>query len=228
MFCHKLFFRTRRVCITAIPQLLFYSVISAQVSVPSGSDVPRVEPMNVPLAITWLTFKAEASGPLVDLNWSIGTDGLPGSFSIERSTDGQTWSVIGSVPTIPGKLAQLYAYQDSLPLNGVSYYRLEHMAAGDTPQVSVVEPVTVTQSMWYLVHPNPVRGQVHLSLLAPKNHHLSLLLLTPEGTALKREEWSLTSAEQSVDMDISGVPTGLYFLDIVDERGSHPQKIAIL
>jgi hypothetical protein len=122
----------------------------------------------------------------------------------------------------------LYAYQDSLPLNGVSYYRLEHMAAGDTPQVSVVEPVTVTQSMWYLVHPNPVRGQVHLSLLAPKNHHLSLLLLTPEGTALKREEWSLTSAEQSVDMDISGVPTGLYFLDIVDERGSHPQKIAIL
>jgi hypothetical protein len=172
-----------------------------------------------------------ASGPVVEINWSTTTDGAPAIFAVERSADGQNWSPIGSVPSRADKLSQVYAFQDSLPLGGTNYYRLERMLPGipnDTPQASPVEAVHFNQPLAYMVRPNPVQGQLHLSVLTPSNHHLQLLLVSPDGKAVRSEEWSLSPTQQDLQMDVQGVPSGIYFLNIVDEKGSHPQKVLLL
>ena len=223
MFCHKLFHQVRRVGIPILSlSLLLCSRAEAQVS------EDAITPLVTPLPIDWLGFRAYSDGSVVDLNWTTSSDGMSATFYVQRSTDGQAWSTIGSLPTLAGKMAQFYVYQDSLPLNGTSYYRIERVIPRDTAQISGIRAVSFDQPLAYLVHPNPARGQLHLSLLAPSSQHLTLLLIGLDGRPLKREAWSLSTTEQELDMDLEGVPSGLYVLDIVDDRGSHPQKIEVL
>ena len=228
MFYHKLSHRARSAGISTISLSLLLSLHPFASKAQVSDDVVR--PMDTPLPIDWLSFRANPAGSTVQLDWTTSSDGMAATFYVQRSTDGQTWTNVGSVPGLASKLAQVYFYQDSLPLNGTSYYRLARVVASpnDTPQVSWVQAVTFDQPLTYLVHPNPVRGQLHLSLLTPSSQHVELLLLSVDGRPLKTETWSVSTTQQELDMDLGGVPSGLYFLDIVDDRGSHPQKIAVL
>jgi hypothetical protein len=181
-----------------------------------------------PLPIDWLSFRAVPEAPMVQLNWTTTSDGQPVPFYVERSADGQQWSTIGSVPALGSKLSQVYVFQDSLPLNGTSYYRLLRWLQPDSPQVSPVESVHFEQPLTYLVNPNPVQGTLHLSLLSPSSRHLALRLFTRDGKAVKGQEWSLTATQTTLQWDVQGLPSGLYFLEIVDDRGTHPQKVLVL
>jgi hypothetical protein len=98
----------------------------------------------------------------------------------------------------------------------------------DTPQTSSVEAVHFSQPLAYMVRPNPVQGQLHLSVLSPSKQHLQLMLMSSDGKAIRSEEWSLSPTQQDLQMDVQGVPSGIYFLNIVDEKGSHPQKVLLL
>lgn len=188
----------------------------------------RLIPDLEPLAIDWLSFRAEPNGSGVVLNWSTTTDGQPVPFFIERSTDGEAWSTIGSVPALAAKLTQMYGFLDSLPLNGTSYYRLVRWLQPDSPQVSPVLSVHFSQPLAYLVRPNPVQGTLHLSVLSPASQRLELRLFSRDGKVVKGQEWSLSATQTDLQLDVSGLSSGLYFLEIVDNKGAHPQKVLIL
>ncbi|HTJ11089.1 MAG TPA: T9SS type A sorting domain-containing protein [Dinghuibacter sp.] len=187
----------------------------------------RVTPFEIPLPIDWLSFKAIPDGPVVDLNWSTSSDGQPIPFEVERSRDGQTWSTIGSVPGLADKFAQIYAFRDSLPLNGVSYYRLSRQLSSDTAQLSPVQTVEFTSASAYRLYPNPVQGNIHLALLSPSTGPLELRLFSPEGKMVKQQSWSLSSTDEQISLAVDGLSPGLYFLEILDSRGIHPQKVLI-
>ena len=194
----------------------------------AGLFAQRVVPFEIIMPIDWLSFRVMPDGPRVDLQWSTTSDGQPLPFYVERSVDGQNWATIGSVPSLGTKLSQFYAFQDSLPLNGTTYYRLLRWSQRDTPQVSPVESVHFTQPQTYVVNPNPVQGTLHLSLLSPTSQHLALRLFTRDGKQVKGQEWSVTTTQTTLQWDVAGLPSGLYFLEIVDSRGVHPQKVLIL
>lgn len=202
-------------CLLALPSVTVFAQI-------------RVTPFEVPLPIDWLSFKAVPDGQIVDLNWSTTSDGESIPFVVERSRDGQTWSAIGSVSALADKFAQVYFYKDSLPLNGVSYYRLLRQLSGDTAQLSPVQTVDFAGSSAYRLYPNPVQGAIHLSLLSPSNGPLELRLFSPDGKMVKQQTWSLSSTDQELDLGVGGLGAGLYFLEILDSRGAHPQKVLIL
>lgn len=202
-------------CLLALPCVAVYAQI-------------RVTPFEIPLPIDWLSFKVIPDGPVVDLNWSTTSDGESIPFVVERSRDGQTWTSIGSVPAMADKFAQVYSYKDSLPLNGVSYYRLLRQLNADTAQLSPVETADFAGSSAYRLYPNPVQGAIHLSLLSPPNGPLELRLFSPEGKMVKQQSWSLSSTDQELNLGVDGLGAGLYFLEILDSRGAHPQKVLIL
>jgi hypothetical protein len=207
----------------------------------SRDTIPELEPLgsnNIslltvtpdynPLPIDWLGFHVSGSPTGVLLNWSTTTDGMTATFAIQRSSDGRNWDSIGAVAALPGKMEQLYAYTDILPLNGSNYYRLLRETGIDTPQYSPVEAINCVEQKAYLVNPNPVRNTLNLSLLSPKDHTVEILLLSTDGKTLRQEQVSATTGLQKLEIDVNGITPGIYLLDVVDENGPHPQKVAIL
>ena len=223
-FCATLSIKSVPMHTKMLPLLLLLAVsgisVSAQV---------HVAPFVIhPLPVDWLSFRALPDGTVVDLDWTTTTDGALLPFYIQRSTDGQTWSDIGSVPALADKFAQVYAFRDSLPLNGISYYRIQRPLSVDTAQVSPVQPVHFSRPDVYRVNPNPVQGTLHLSLLSPSGGRLELKLFTNGGQQVRGQSWSVTPTETDLRLDVGGLGAGLYFLEIVDSRGVHPQKVLIL
>ena len=92
---------------------------------------------NVPSAPTALTATA-ASGPRVNLAWADASSNESG-FKIERSTDGVTFTQIGTVT------AEVIAYADTTVVAGVTYrYRVRAFnAVGDSSYSNTAEAATV-------------------------------------------------------------------------------------
>ena len=165
-------------------------------------------------------------GSKVDIQWSTTSDGQPLLFMWRGPSSGQNWATIGTVPSLGTKLSEFYAFQDSLPLNGTTYYRLHRCgwSQPDTPQVSPVESAHFTQPQTYLVNPNPVEGATSPVPAVSTSQHLALRLFTRDRKEVKEQEWSVTTTQASLQWNVEGLPSGLYFLEIVDDRGAHPQK----
>jgi len=78
------------------------------------------------LPITLVSFTAQLQGAeTVQLKWSTGIESNNDHFTIERSTDGASFSSIGTVPgKVNSNLQTDYAFTDNTPDAGTNYYRL--------------------------------------------------------------------------------------------------------
>jgi len=63
-----------------------------------------------------------------------------------------------------------------------------------------------------LVYPNPTSGQLHLCLAGVKTEKITVIITN----ALGQNVFSLNSVEQSQEIDLSGLATGIYFLKFQD------------
>ncbi|HQV32256.1 MAG TPA: hypothetical protein PKV71_10290 [Calditrichia bacterium] len=88
-----------------------------------------------------MEFSGEPSRDAIELRWRTGTESDISIFMLERSTDGQNFSLVGQVP--PKGDNSSYEYTDT-HLNdtqSVYYYRLKIRNQNNTFQIS--EPISV-------------------------------------------------------------------------------------
>ena len=80
-----------------------------------------------PLPIDLVSFGADVNENLdgVIINWTVASQVNNDYYSIERSTDVESWESIGTMPGAGSNNEMMsYVYYDEQPLDGVSYYRL--------------------------------------------------------------------------------------------------------
>lgn len=112
---------------------------------------------SAPLPVTWVSFDAAVIEPKVNLSWSTGSENGSKEFIIERSTDGNDFSAVGTVPA-QGHSNGLttYSFQDEHPLTGITYYRLKQIDLNGAFAYSVMKTVTrQSTQVTYAIYPNP-------------------------------------------------------------------------
>ena len=155
----------------------------------------------------------------VSLNWSIGS-ATPSHYNIYRSENGSDFSKIAEVndnqyfDDLTTAALQTYSYK-------VTAYYDADACESDASNVVAVEVTSVDEAMEsVMVYPNPVQGS--LTIQAPEMSLVSLL------DKLGRVIQMFDVEGQTMRIDMTQVPAGVYFVRIVGEKGVAVRRVVNL
>jgi hypothetical protein len=179
---------------------------------------------SVPLPIEWLDFTGKWLGKTVALHWATAAERDNRGFDVERSDNGISFEKIGFVPgrgTI--SVPQPYTFDDPQAAQtraAVRYYRLRQVDADGSSSHSNTLPMLLPgNSAHYLLYPNPARHSVTLQMLRCDDCAATVTLSDAAGREVLRTETSAAATP----LDLSGLPSGVYWLDVRDAEGSRWQ-----
>ena len=176
----------------------------------SNNRIRKVTYKTLPVTINSFLAKAKNNG--ITINWQASTELTTAKFIIQHSTDGISFTTIGTVKAI-GSGANGYEFIDNNPANGTNYYRLESVDRDGASSFSKVVSAEIVDSKYEIVVvPNPVK-----SVAIIKGNHIALVQVIDNiGRVVKTV--TLKDATNPV-LSVSGLLTGGYHLRVQTTDG---------
>ncbi|MFD2785136.1 IPT/TIG domain-containing protein [Hymenobacter rubripertinctus] len=177
-----------------------------------GNQTPGTNPLPVEL----IRFTAERQGAAVRVQWATASERNNARFEVQRSATGQQFDAVATVAG-QGTTASAHAYTtlDRQPLPGTSYYRLRQVDADGQEAFSGVVAVTAPGEL--VLYPNPATRELNLRVPATAVRYRVISVLG--STVL---EGAVTNG--AARLDVTGLPTGLYQLEVTTEGGWSMRK----
>lgn len=167
------------------------------------------------LPVELLHFSATAQGHEVQLRWATATEHNNAGFHVERSSDGVRFDAIAEVEGL-GTAHTVTRYEaiDSAPLPGLSYYRLRQTDLDGTVTWSEVVAVEMNTSQ-LIAYPNPVRSMLTFQGIATKG-----VAQIEVFDSWGRSVMQAALPEGAIEIDMSGLPAGLYRVRVSGAQGT--------
>lgn len=176
----------------------------------------------LPLPVTITTFIANKDEDFVKLHWRTAQEINNSHFDIERSSNLEDWTVIGSV-TGAGTSHEIseYDYIDHAPVNGVNYYRLNQFDFNGINQYSDIRQVKFSEGSIdnIIVSPNPVTDVFEVNL--GESASGTAEVVDQQGRVIH----TLDIVKGSAKMDLSNYESGIYFLRIMINNNYEIKKL---
>lgn len=174
------------------------------------------ENLGTVLPVTLTSFDARLENSKVLLQWVTASEQNNRGFAIERSANSKDWMNIGFVQSkaAGGNSTSALSYQqyDSEPLQGLNYYRLKQTDFDGRYVYSNIRQVSVNNASAVSIHPNPTKDLVMVNGLDGKE---TIHILDASGRKVKE----MKATGSSVTIELSGMPQGLYHIQIVSPQG---------
>ena len=163
------------------------------------------------------------TGSLVEhniiLNWRTSSEFNNKEFDVQWCMDGINFTTIGIVASKGNSSIDVdYTYTHNHPANGVNYYRLKQQDKDGHIAYSAIVAIRVTDSPVTepFLYPNPAKKSITINLgtLVPQ---MDLELYNADMHLLRKQ--NLSGAGQTTKIDISQLPSGVYFIQI-NKNGS--------
>jgi poly(3-hydroxybutyrate) depolymerase len=172
-----------------------------------------------PLPIKLAGFTATlSSAPSVQtlLNWTTTFEENNHYFLVQRSPDGENFSIIDTVPAAAdAENGHSYTYTDQHPLTGPDYYRLAQVDLDGTTTYSPIREVFAGQSSAaFQLSPNPADATVYLELNGSLAGSLEVRLLDVQGRTMRNWIFQKTEGAWNQPLDVSGLAAGSYFIQV--------------
>jgi len=179
------------------------------------------------LPVELISFDGEYNGQgEVNLHWSTATENNNSYFTIERTTDGVTYELIGTVNTKPAggnSLYQLnYDFVDEHPvLGGTAYYRLKQTDINGNEETFRMVSITISETNFgFFVHPNPTQDNSTVNFYSEGEHTAVIRIIDYTGRVVQTSEMHSIDGANVVVLDLSELSKGLYLVQ-VDNGESH-------
>ena len=174
---------------------------------------------SVPLPLTLTRFTANRDNDASVLQWVTAQEQNTLDFVVQRSTDGQTYSSIGTVAAAGNSSsARNYEFTDQTPQPNANYYRLKQTDIDGTftySPVNVVNFPVSGQLIWYAT------GAASVEVYYSHGNNEFYTLVDASGRLLKLGQLSGGKTQ------ISGLPAGIYFVRIATNTGPLVTKIVL-
>ena len=193
--------------------------------IPSGSNVQLVRSINtgdrdwraqsvLPLKVLNLSGKMEQK--VSNLKWHVEGEETTAYYTVERSTNGITFSYVATISSNRLNIAE-YSYSDDVKniLSSKVYYRIVQMDVnGDKVYSNVVMFKTEeVPSMVLKAYPNPVQDKLTLSIYSPVQDDIHVLILDVNGRTVKEKVFHLEKGDNSFQFtDLQSLSKGVYMI----------------
>jgi len=182
-----------------------------------GPVVPLVLPVEL------IGFTAKIEDHVVQLDWRTASETNNKGFAVFRRGETGNWKEIGNVV---GKgnnsMGAVYSFFDKQPLLGDNYYRLVQIDIDGKENELETKVITFNLVKSKIdIYPNPIldKGVVGFE----PNQYTNVKLLSPDGKLVK--SWILTAGTSSLDVDLSGLPKGIYLIGLKGKTNWTFEKI---
>jgi len=163
----------------------------------------------LPLSLTSFTAKPQQQN--VVLNWTSASEQNFSHFVLQRSADGISFAPL---ETIASNTSGRYSFVDQQPVAGVSYYRLQMVDRDGQYTYSPVIAVNSARNVEGTVFPNPARNTISVHLFSEEAKTEKLSVCAVSGAILKTESVQLQRGIVTKQLDISGLPKGVYYIHL--------------
>lgn len=165
---------------------------------------------------------AKATGATNTVYWTTTQESNNRKFIVERSTDGRNFTAIGEVATraLNGTSSTPlnYSFEDGVPFEGKSYYRLRQQDRNGAELQSAV--VTVLRGKGKMeivdVRPNPTTGNLYFNVIGGSNSNLNIVVRSINGKEVMHTSLIQGSA---FSVNLGGLASGIYTLEATNRNG---------
>jgi hypothetical protein len=167
------------------------------------------------LSVKDLTFTATLGNKEVVLNFTLSQIATGNVFTIERSTNGVSFTAIG---TVAGTNATSYNYTDIAPnLNGKNYYRIKEVEVNGQVSYSDIRLVKFGKDVKVEVYPVPAISNLNITITEELiNKPVVISLYNATGQEVVRTSVSKASGTETID--VSQLSSGVYQLRVSNTK----------
>lgn len=173
---------------------------------------------NNPLPVELISFSAVARTQGVFVQWATASEKNNAGFEVQRSAEGRVFETVAKMKG-QGQSAQKQNYSiiDNKPItSSIMYYRLRQLDFDGTATYSNV--VAVYGETKEDLFPNPAQRQLTFRVVCDGPTQYRMLAAT--GQVVRRGQISTAITT----LDISDLPTGLYYLEVESAQGRRVHK----
>lgn len=175
-----------------------------------------------------LSFTAALQESKVLTQWETVSEEAANFFEVQRKTAlDEDFRGLDRIPAT-GVSSRIQAYQwpDFRPEVGINTYRLKMVDLDGSFTYSPQVEVFIDVSMAFEMYPNPASQTLALSWRGQRDEIASFFLYNTTGQLLKQEALDLFN-QNSVSLDVSALPVGVYFYTIELESGIESGKLHV-
>lgn len=172
---------------------------------------------NGPLPIRLLDFSAKnINNQTVQLDWTTATETNNARFEIYRSADANAWQLIGSKDGAGNSnTTKTYRWIDAKPLAGVAYYRLKQIDADGKYSFSNIASVFLGKPTIANLFPNPsVADFTQVNIFSEQAEKIAVEVYDLKGQLLRKIHFNKQVGEQGFEIDLKGLHSGLYLIQV--------------
>ena len=179
------------------------------------------------LPVSLMNFTGKHVGNNNVLNWSTATENNNKGFQVQYSFNGNDFRDIAFVNSkaANGNSSSLlnYQYTDSRSLAENVYYRLVQVDKdGHTAysKIILLKGEKANSLVLNSVYPNPAKNYLNFVVSSPANNHIKIIITDVTGKSVQRQDYSVVEGGNNIDMDISKLPAGSYFMKALSATGA--------
>ena len=174
-----------------------------------------------PLAVEMSTFTArKQSNKEIAILWKTDNEKGNNSFNIERSSDGLSFSTIGSLQGAGNStIEKSYNFIDAAPLQGVNYYRLKNLSTGEKETISKIVSVNFLDKLnnKLQLYPNPVQSALRVELISNEEATELVQVFDLAGRMISSQNTILSKGLNNISLDVNTLSSGTYLIKMGNE-----------
>lgn len=181
------------------------------------------------LPVEWAGLSARTEGNTVQVDWATAQEINTSHFTVLRSADGLDFEEIGMVDAAQNStVLQNYSFKDLQPMEGVNFYRLmQYDLDGKRVASDIVQVEFSLQAefAWTSIAPNPVESIAKVAFSSPAEASMTLTVFDLKGAVRSQREVSAQAGSNVEELDLSGLPGGMYIVRLMAPQGRLDKKI---
>ena len=188
-------------------------VVTVPVTGFSGFYLTSKKSGSLPIFLNY--FKGIQINKKNQLNWKANCTSAQAKFELERSTDGQHYTVITTITADQLRCSQPFDYTDESPVGGTNYYRLKIIDIDGKADYSNIVLLSLKTQAYELVSLNPniiSKENAVLKVNAMEKTELLLAITDFSGRKISVQNVKLNPGINLVTIGTSNLTTGVYQL----------------
>lgn len=183
------------------------------------------------LPLKLISFQAVKTHAQVQLDWKTENEINVSRFEVQRSLNGTSFDVIGTVQSASGNQSTfVYSYIDKQPVSGANYYRLRMIDNDGKYTYSKVllirSDAQVKQSI--SIYPNPAVNQATMSFISEQQGSATILVLSIHGNLMAKQQVQVKRGENAVSLNgITNLSAGVYNVQLVLNTGFQQSRLIV-
>jgi hypothetical protein len=79
----------------------------------------------------------------------------------------------------------------------------------------------------FTVYPNPATEHLNVEFKQSENKLISILMIDASGRIVKNMDYSSVVGENKIELNLTGIPHGMYYLRIIGDNRNQMKKVVV-